>query len=174
MFKTALILDAREGYESAKNDKADIIFQLPVQFSRSAANPCGSRRIGKIETQIQYTLSLCQGLVFMARKPLRECRVNGCHNLTRNGYCDKHLNLKNERHRIYDTTARDKKAAAFYKSDEWKRARKLALARCFGICQDCGGMAEMVHHIKPLREYPELALVQSNLKPLCNKCHAKY
>lgn len=110
----------------------------------------------------------------MARKPMRECRVTGCHNLTRDGYCDKHLRLKNERHRIYDATARDKKAAAFYKSDEWKQARKLALARCFGICQDCGGTAEMVHHIKPLREYPELATAQSNLKPLCNKCHAKY
>lgn len=115
----------------------------------------------------------------MAQKPMRECRVNGCHNLTRNGYCNKHLNLKNERHRAYDKTTRDKWAAAFYKSKVWKVAREKSLALHYGLCQDClaqGKMtdAEMVHHIKPLREYPELATVQSNLRPLCNRCHAKY
>ena len=110
----------------------------------------------------------------MGKKPLRECRKSGCHNLTRTGYCDKHLKVENQRHKVYDQYKRDKKAAAFYKSDEWKKARLIAMARCFGICQDCGGTATMVHHIKPLRLYPELALVQSNLKPLCDKCHAQY
>ena len=78
------------------------------------------------------------------------------------------------RHKIYDTTIRDKQAARFYKSDAWLEARALSMARHFGICQDCGGAAEMVHHIKPLRKRPELALVQSNLRPLCNKCPGKY
>lgn len=119
----------------------------------------------------------------MAFKPMRECRKIGCHNLTRNGYCDKHVNIQNERnkirHKIYDETARDKKAAAFYKSKVWRKARDESIARHFGLCQDCldKGIikaAEMVHHVKPLRDYPELALVQSNLRPLCNKCHGKY
>ena len=115
----------------------------------------------------------------MAKKPMRECRVNGCHNLTRNGYCDKHLTLKKERHKIYDATARDKQAAAFYKSARWRKARELSLATHHGLCQDCLAKgeivkADMVHHIKALRDYPELATVQSNLRPLCNICHAKY
>lgn len=110
----------------------------------------------------------------MAQKPMRECRVMGCRNLTREGYCEKHLNLKNERHRVYDKTQRDKRTAEFYKSKKWQKARDLSMAQHYGICQDCGGTAEMVHHIKPLRDYPELATVQSNLRPLCNKCHGKY
>ena len=31
----------------------------------------------------------------------------------------------------------------------------------------------MVHHIKPRRDYPELALVDSNLISLCDECHNK-
>lgn len=110
----------------------------------------------------------------MGRKPLKECYVPGCHTLTRTGYCAEHMDRKNMRHKIYDNTLRDKQSMNFYKSDAWIKARALSLATHFGICQDCGGTAEMVHHIKPLRKYPELALVQSNLRPLCNKCHAKY
>lgn len=115
----------------------------------------------------------------MARKPMRECRVIGCHSLTRDGYCDKHISVKNERHKLYDEKARDRWAAKFYKSKAWKVARAKSLILHFGLCQDClyqGKMtdAEMVHHIKPLREFPELATEQNNLKPLCNKCHGKY
>ncbi len=29
----------------------------------------------------------------------------------------------------------------------------------------------MVHHIKHLQDYPELALTDSNLMPLCFDCH---
>jgi 5-methylcytosine-specific restriction endonuclease McrA len=31
----------------------------------------------------------------------------------------------------------------------------------------------MVHHIKPLSDYPDLALVLENLLSLCNSCHNK-
>ncbi len=115
----------------------------------------------------------------MGRRPLRECRKCGCHELTREGYCDKHKSLKSDRHHIYDKHYRNKTAAAFYKSPEWKKARAAAIARANGLCLDCIDrgviqQAEMVHHIKPLREHPELALEPSNLRPLCNKCHGKY
>ena len=33
------------------------------------------------------------------------------------------------------------------------------------------GRADEVHHIKELREYPELALDDDNLVSLCAKCH---
>ena len=115
----------------------------------------------------------------MARKPLRECRKSGCHVLTRGYYCDDHMVLHQERHKIYDTHKRDKVTSKFYQSIAWQKARQSAMMRCYGLCQDClaNGVimkADIVHHIKPLRDYPELATVQDNLKPLCNKCHGKY
>lgn len=117
----------------------------------------------------------------MGKKPMRECAKSGCHNLTRSTYCDKHKSLfeGSARHKIYDKTMRDKKAAEFYHSAVWKKVRAQAIARAHGLCQDClarGIMtkADMVHHVKPLREYPEHALDLNNLRPLCNACHAKY
>lgn len=119
----------------------------------------------------------------MGQKPMRECRKIGCHILTRETYCKKHRAEKQKREAVrqreYDTHKRNAEADAFYKSAAWQKARALSIATHYGLCQDClaaGRLkrADMVHHIKPLRDYPELALVQSNLKPLCNKCHAKY
>lgn len=119
----------------------------------------------------------------MGQKPMRECRKIGCHILTRKTYCKKHREEKQRREaarqREYDTHKRDSTADAFYKSSAWQKARALSIASHYGLCQDCLAegrfkRADMVHHIRPLREYPELALVQSNLRPLCNKCHAKY
>lgn len=117
----------------------------------------------------------------MGKKPMRECAKSGCHNLTRESYCDKHKTLfgGSMRHKIYDATVRDKKAAEFYHSAKWKKVRAQAISRAHGLCQDCLARgiitkADMVHHVKPLREYPEHALDLDNLKPLCNACHAKY
>lgn len=115
----------------------------------------------------------------MGKKPLRECAVIGCHALTRERYCATHQDEKTTRHRVYDACIRDQKAAAFYKSKAWRRARAESIRRHHGLCQDCLAAgrirtAEMVHHVKPLRECWNLALVQSNLRPLCNRCHGKY
>ncbi len=30
-----------------------------------------------------------------------------------------------------------------------------------------------VHHIKPMSEYPDLVLDQSNLESLCHSCHSR-
>lgn len=121
------------------------------------------------------------GVDFMGRKPLRECLKCGCHNLTRSGYCGIHKAERQDkaRHKFYDSTKRDKQAAEFYKSTAWKKVRAQAMARAHYLCQDCLkrgviNKAEMVHHIKPLREFPELALDINNLKPLCYKCHGRY
>ena len=35
----------------------------------------------------------------------------------------------------------------------------------------CGHKAEEIHHIKPVRVYPELELDESNLIALCDRCH---
>ena len=64
----------------------------------------------------------------------------------------------------------------FYKSTDWKRKRKEILQRDNYECQRCKSKgkyhrAETVHHIKHLKDFPELALVDSNLVSLCHICH---
>ena len=71
---------------------------------------------------------------------------------------------------------RDKEAIKFYNSKTWKDCRLLALIRDYYICQDCLKdrtitAYDVVDHIKPMKQYPELALVVSNLRSLCHKHH---
>lgn len=77
-----------------------------------------------------------------------------------------------------------KESKSFYHTAAWKRAREQALRRDRGMCRDCmarfeGGAgkrphrAEMVHHIIPIDQRPDLALTLSNLVSLCNECHAR-
>ena len=64
----------------------------------------------------------------------------------------------------------------FYKSKEWRQMRIKALQRdnyeCC-MCRDKGKYrkADCVHHIKEVKEYPELSLTFDNLMSLCNTCH---
>lgn len=64
----------------------------------------------------------------------------------------------------------------FYKSFEWIGKRKNIIKRDNRECQMCKEegryhRAECVHHIKHLRDRPDLALVDSNLVSLCYTCH---
>ena len=66
----------------------------------------------------------------------------------------------------------------FYRSARWQRLRAQVLRRDKYLCQECkryGRMrpAQMVHHIKHLDEYPELAYDPKNLQSLCLQCHNK-
>ena len=118
----------------------------------------------------------------MPVKPKRPCSKPGCRNLTEGRYCEDHAHLaemsRKERHKRYDEQQRDKKAAAFYRSVEWERAREQALIRDHGLCQDCLldqriTTADMVHHKIPVRMNWDLRLRLDNLVSLCNRCHAK-
>lgn len=68
---------------------------------------------------------------------------------------------------------------AFYHTKQWKRKRREILARDHGECQRCRNRkkpaeftrATVVHHIKHLKDVPELALTDSNLESLCAECH---
>lgn len=64
----------------------------------------------------------------------------------------------------------------FYKSSEWINKRKDIIKRDNKECQRCkanGGYheTECVHHVKHLRDRPDLALTDSNLISLCYTCH---
>lgn len=53
---------------------------------------------------------------------------------------------------------------------EWEAARRQALADASGRCLRCGDPATEVHHLKPLQDGGALT-EQSNLAPLCKRCH---
>lgn len=66
----------------------------------------------------------------------------------------------------------------FESSARWKAKRASILRRDKYMCQECRRYgkaveATVVHHIKPFEDYPELALVDSNLVSLCSACHNK-
>lgn len=69
-----------------------------------------------------------------------------------------------------------KKVKPFYKSKEWRKCREMILIRDHYLCQTCLKkgiikVANTVHHIKPLEDYPELALEPTNLESICPACH---
>lgn len=89
--------------------------------------------------------------------------------------------------REYKTKAEKDK---FYRSKEWKRMRQAILKRDNRECQECKkkGLVStdtneynektkrkkiqlVVHHLKELEHYPELALVEDNLSTVCVECH---
>ncbi|MBO8164690.1 MAG: HNH endonuclease [Brevibacillus sp.] len=64
----------------------------------------------------------------------------------------------------------------FYKTAKWKNKRERILRRDQYLCQECkrygrSTPATTVHHVYPLEQHPELALVSTNLISLCSACH---
>ena len=39
------------------------------------------------------------------------------------------------------------------------------------VCEDCGDTDVQVHHVKTVRDHPELALTDWNVRVLCRRCH---
>ena len=71
-----------------------------------------------------------------------------------------------------------KTADPFYKSKRWERLREVALQRDGYMCQQSKRygltkQAEMVHHILPRENFPELQWSLWNLISLTNKEHDK-
>lgn len=65
-----------------------------------------------------------------------------------------------------------------YKTKQWRDLRKYILARDGYLCQyykayGKGRVAEVVHHIYPAKEYPELFFNANNLISLSNEAHNK-
>ncbi len=67
----------------------------------------------------------------------------------------------------------------FYNSKKyWRPLREQVLKEQHYECQRCKAQgkavpAVTVHHIKPVRLFPALALTKSNLEVLCGECHYK-
>lgn len=67
-------------------------------------------------------------------------------------------------------------AKAFYNSGAWRKTQELYLSSKNYVCEDCGGVACIVHHIKYITpaniSNPEITLQWENLRALCAECHA--
>lgn len=115
--------------------------------------------------------------MLMPVKPKRPCSYPSCNQITDDKYCDKHARQEEaKRHRHYDKYKRDKQARDFYHSLAWEKAREQVLIRDHYLCQHCLKEkritpADMVHHIKPLKDYWDLRLTLTNLISLCHACH---
>jgi hypothetical protein len=51
--------------------------------------------------------------------------------------------------------------------------RQIVLELDKGLCQFCGKLATHVHHIKPVKTHPHLALDPDNGISFCEDCHYK-
>ena len=63
-----------------------------------------------------------------------------------------------------------------HNSRKWKKKRDYIKKRDGYLCRECrrygrNTQAQLVHHIYPVEDYPELALNNDNLISLCVKCH---
>lgn len=69
-----------------------------------------------------------------------------------------------------------KKVDPFYKTKKWRKKRAVMFRKYKYLCQETRRYgtdtdAEVLHHIYPKEEYPELAYEDWNLLPVTNKKH---
>lgn len=73
---------------------------------------------------------------------------------------------------------RDHRLDKFYNCRAWRHLKSYVLKLQHYECQLCGIQgkavpADVVHHIIPVRDRPDLALTQTNCMALCKECHKK-
>jgi hypothetical protein len=108
-------------------------------------------------------------------RPIKYCK-QGCGARTRNvnGFCDEHQekNLDKEYVRARNADPTDK----FYKLARWGKFRKMILEQnwqCQKIVgvEQCCAAANIVHHLRSPREYPQGMFDPKNVAALCAGCH---
>ncbi|WP_093046517.1 HNH endonuclease [Thalassobacillus cyri] len=82
-----------------------------------------------------------------------------------------------ELHKIQQLINQDN-LVKFYQSKAWRDLRTAALKRDNYECQECKRQgrvepAQNVHHIKEVKQFPQLALILDNLEAICINCHNK-
>lgn len=94
-----------------------------------------------------------------------KCGAKISRSLTRCPECEKATQ------KDYNDNRRDKDAAAFYNSKEWRSVRKLVLDRN-PLCCMCDRPADVVDHIVEIRD-GGAKLDLDNLRPMCHYHHNK-
>lgn len=117
----------------------------------------------------------------MADHAPRPCCHPGCGRLVGTGsYCAQHQVLADQRRAEQLKTANkryNRKRAdsdRFYDTAAWRNFRKYYVT-VHPLCEPCEARGEyvpvaVVDHIKPFKEFPELALDEDNVRSLCRTC----
>lgn len=84
---------------------------------------------------------------------------------------------KKMRDRAYNRYRRMIGDAGFYQSKQWRDVREMKLNRD-PLCEDCMDRGVVtpgvdVDHVKPRKQFPDLAFDLDNLRTLCKRCHGK-
>jgi len=108
----------------------------------------------------------------------RPCCHAGCGRLVANGsYCPTHQQLADDRREAQLKSANKRynrtrsESDKFYSTSAWRRFRSHYLIMN-PLCVDCeaDGIVEpavVVDHIKPFKDFPDLALDEANMRGLC-------
>jgi 5-methylcytosine-specific restriction enzyme A len=110
------------------------------------------------------------------KKPLKPCAEPGCSKLTRDSHCAKHKPEHTTYNPEYETTNQRVEDKKFYNSKRWRKFRMYVANSKPMICAECqkagririGGQLD---HIKPRKDYPELAFDEDNMQWLCREHH---
>ena len=79
-----------------------------------------------------------------------------------------------QKHRIGECPIKPRKESKTNSQYDYKwHSIRGAFLRLHPNCSICGKPAEVVHHILPVSNYPELRYNWENLQALCNVCHAR-
>lgn len=105
-------------------------------------------------------------------RPKRPCARPGCPRLVLRGYCFHCRPAEITRQQSYERQRGNSSQRGY--DQDWRAFRDWFLAQPENkICALCGCQPSTdVHHLKKLREYPELRLVPSNCRGLCHACHS--
>ena len=103
------------------------------------------------------------------------CGRHGFYNAIESPQCPKCKKVSNK---TYDTSMRAKDRSKIYNSKRWKEVRVKAMVRDSCMCGPCkkegvDTIATEVHHIKELKDRPDLAFDLDNLESICHACHMK-
>ena len=113
------------------------------------------------------------------------CKFRGCNNLIDKPkkYCEEHKFKEMEnlrfRNKLYDEERKATREWKFYKSKNWKKIRDLVLIKSYGLdiyelkINNKFLKANVVHHIKEVKEAWDERLDLDNLIPLNEKTHNK-
>lgn len=106
------------------------------------------------------------------QRPKRPCAAPACAALVDCGYCTQHQAGNAAAGRLYENH-RGNSARRGY-DWRWRRFRDWFLSQPENvICADCRVKPSIeVHHVKKVRDYPELKLEPSNCRGLCKGCHS--
>lgn len=114
----------------------------------------------------------------MPWKAPKPCKYPGCLELVRDGgYCDKHKKQVNQsNNRNYNRHHRNKSSQAFYDSTQWRKLRKIKIARD-PFCEECRnhGLFASATHVDHKVEIRDggASLDMDNLQSLCHSCHSR-